>query len=219
MPQGVQALLALLILLPGFVSARIARNISAPSNQTNVERIVEALIFSFFIYVLHLLLFGGTLPVDWSTTPDNPLHYAIHVYQGRLAFLSVSPVLLGVLWGGLRYHDAILSLLRRCRITDRTNDVSVWNGTLRALSGSVQVGLSDGREIVAWLQRYFDSGKERPFFWSRPLGSGRMEVESPFQDLKYSLQINRRSATSCSSVKSPRQQHLRYNLDSRRAFP
>ena len=164
MPQGIQALLALFILLPGFVSARIARNISAPSNQTDVERIIEALIFSFFIYVLYLLLFGGTLPVDWSTTPDNPLHYSIHVYQGRLAFLSVTPVLWGVLWGALRYHDAILSLLRRCRITDRTNDVSVWNGTLRALSGSVQVGLSDGREIVGWLQRYSDLGEERSLF-------------------------------------------------------
>lgn len=169
MPQGVQALLALLVLLPGFVSARIARSISAPSVQTDAERIIDALIFSFYIYVLYLFVFGATLPLGWSLPPNSARveDYLVHVNHLRLAFLCVAPVLLGVAWGALQHRDAVLRRLRQWKLTDRTNDVSVWNGTLKEFSGSVQVGLADGREIVGWLQRYSDIGDERSLFLAR----------------------------------------------------
>ena len=167
MPQGIQAILALFVLLPGFVSARISRHISTPSEQSDVERIIEALIFSFFIYVLYLLFFGGVPPVDWRAAQDNALHYSLLVHKGRLAFLSLAPICLGLSWGALQYHDSALRLLRHVHVTDRTNDVSVWNGTLKTLSGTVQVGLSDGRQIVGWLRRYSDLGDERSLFLER----------------------------------------------------
>lgn len=164
MPQGVQALLALLILLPGFVSARVARSISAPSTQTDTERIIDALIFSFFIYLLYLFLFGGVLPFNWSSSGGSS---AGHVNRLRLFFLCFAPVVLGVIWGALQHRDAVLGPLRSWNITDRTNAVSVWNGTLKALSGTVQVGLADGREVVGWLQQYSDTVEERSLFLTR----------------------------------------------------
>ncbi len=169
MPQGIQALLALLALLPGFVSARIGRSISAPSVQTDAERIIDALIFSFYIYVLYLFIFGATLPLAWSFPPNSAQmeDYSVHVDRLRLTFLCVAPVLLGVVWGALQHRDAVLSRLRKWRVTDRTNDVSIWNGTLKEFSGSVQVGLADGREVVGWLQRYSDIGDERSLFLAR----------------------------------------------------
>ncbi len=166
MPQGVQALLALLVLLPGFVSARIARSISAPSIQTDTERIIDALIFSFYLYTFYLVLFGATLPFVWNGNPDalSTGIYAIHVNRLRLAFLCISPVILGVIWGTLEHRDMILSVLRKARLTDRTNAVSVWNGTLKEMGGTVQVGLSDDRNVVGWLQQYSDLGTERSLF-------------------------------------------------------
>ena len=166
MPQGFQALLALLVLLPGFVSARIAHSLSAPSEQTDVERIIDALIFSFFVYILYLLLFGGTLPLDWSTsaTQTDSAHFAVHVRRLRLLYLCLSPILLGVAWGSLQHRDAVLRRLRDWKLTNRTNEVSIWNARLRQYNGTVQVGLSDGREIVGWLQQYSDISADHSIF-------------------------------------------------------
>ncbi len=169
MPQGLQAVLALLVLLPGFVSARISRSLSAPSSQSDIERIIDALIFSFFIYIAYLFVFGGTLPLLWSATPDagHVPNYALRVSYGRLTFLCLTPVLFGLAWGSLQHRDAILAPMRRCKLTDRTNDVSVWNGALKEHGGSVQVGLADGREVVGWLQQYSDCEDERSLFLAR----------------------------------------------------
>jgi hypothetical protein len=71
-PQGLQTLVALLILLPGFVSARIARSLSAQVQQSELERVIEALIFSFFNYVLYIAAFGTSLPIEWA--PSFQVH-------------------------------------------------------------------------------------------------------------------------------------------------
>ena len=70
-------------------------------------------------------------------------------------------------WGALQHKDAVLGILRIWTFTDRTNDVSIWNGALKEHGGSVQVGLGDGREVVGWLQQYSDIGEERSLFLAK----------------------------------------------------
>lgn len=166
MPQGLQALAALLVLLPGFVSARIARSLSAQSRQTELERVIEALIFSFFTYVIYILLLGTALPVEWTLSP-HPSHaeqYVVEVHRWRVVFLAFSSCVLGLLWGVVRSKDYLLSVLRRLGLTTRTSRESVWNDVFCTLQGTVQVGLSDGRNLMGWIRRYSDSGGERSLF-------------------------------------------------------
>lgn len=156
MPQGIQTILALFVLLPGFVSARIARALSAEATQSELERIIEALIFSFFTYVVYVGFFGANLPVQWQP--------AFHVYRWRVVFLVSMACALGFLWGIIRSKDAALRLLRWLRLTDRTSRESLWNDVLASLGGTAQVGLRDGRNLIGWIGRYSDSGTERSLF-------------------------------------------------------
>jgi uncharacterized membrane protein YjjB (DUF3815 family) len=50
MPPTLQALAALLVLLPGFLAAYILQALCVRRRQTELDKIVEALIFSFLIY-------------------------------------------------------------------------------------------------------------------------------------------------------------------------
>jgi hypothetical protein len=167
MPQGVQALLALLILLPGFVSARIARMMSARSQMSELERVTEALIFSFFTYVIYLLLFGPHLPLEWRTDPTASGRYSFEVFRARVFFLGAFSVLLGFGWGYIKGHDLLLKLLRKWKMTERTSRESVWNDAFVSLGGTVQVGLADGTSAIGWLGRYSDTGEERALFLER----------------------------------------------------
>lgn len=166
MPQGLQALIALFVLLPGFISARIARSLSTQTQQSELERIIEALILRFFLYSIYIVVFGTTLPIEWSLTIDaaKVSHYAVVVHRWRVALLIATAVLLGVVWGAVRSTDLVLNILRRLHLTVKTNGESVWNNVFYSLRGTVQVGLEDGRIVRGWLSRYSDGGQERSLF-------------------------------------------------------
>lgn len=156
MPQGLQTLVALLILLPGFVSARIARSISAQGQQSELERVIEALIFSFFNYVIYVVLFGTSLPIEWLPS--------FQVHRWRVLFLAVMACFLGLLWGVVRSKDVILRPLRAWGLTERTSRQSVWNDAFLSLEGIAQVGLKDGRNLIGRISRYSDADGERSLF-------------------------------------------------------
>jgi Family of unknown function (DUF6338) len=149
-PQGLQTLVALLILLPGFVSARISRSLSAQAQQSELERVIEALIFSFFTYVIYVVVFGTRLPIEWLPS--------FQVHRWRVVFLAVMACALGVLWGIIRSKDLALRWLRALKLTERTSRESVWNDVFSSLGGTAQVGLHDGRKLIGWVGRYSDSG-------------------------------------------------------------
>jgi hypothetical protein len=147
------------MLLPGFVSARIARAISAQANQSELERVIEALIFSFFTYVVYIVSFGTALPIEWQP--------AFQVHPWRLIFLTGLACVLGLIWGVVGSKDLALGLLRKFGLTERTSRESVWNDVFSSLSGTAQVGLHDGRSLIGWVGRYSDSGDERSLFLER----------------------------------------------------
>lgn len=156
MPQGLQTLVALLILLPGFVSARLARSLSAQSQQSELERIVEALIFSFFNYVIYILIFGTSLPIEWLPS--------FQVHRWRIVLLALMACILGLSWGVLRSKDLLLKRLREWNLTERTSRQSVWNDVFVSLEGTAQVGLKDGRNLIGRVGRYSDADGERSLF-------------------------------------------------------
>jgi hypothetical protein len=155
-PQGLQTLVALLLLLPGFLSARIASSLSSQGQRSDLERVIEALIFSFITYVFYLALFGTSLPIDWAPS--------FQVHRWRIVFLALLACALGLIWGVVRSKDLALRPLRAMRMTERTSREFIWNDVFSNLEGSAQVGLKDGRNLVGWIGRYSDSGGERSLF-------------------------------------------------------
>lgn len=148
MPQGLQALIALLVLLPGFVSARIVRMMSAKSQQTDVERVIEALIFSFFIYVCYVLLFRISLRLGWAyTTFGGQQHYTVTVDRWHLLSLTAIALVLGFSWGFVRGHDLLLKLLRKLKLTQRSSRESVWADVFIAVPGDGFILLTESRRL------------------------------------------------------------------------
>ena len=166
MPQGLQAVLALGVLLPGFVSARIVRIMSGRIPETELERIIEALIFSFFTYVCYFALFGSALPFDWSVPISaNPAaHYGLIVHRWRLLGVVFISVALGSIWGYIKDNDIAHKLLRISGLTQRQSRQTVWGNVFLNFGGNVQVGLGDGRSVIGWLRQYSETGDERAVF-------------------------------------------------------
>jgi len=154
---GFPALAILFILLPGFLAARVFQSVAVRPEQTEADKIVEALLFSFVIYVLYMLFFGGSIPVSLESNSNKGTEgWSVHVDQWRLLALAVLAILAGGLMGFVHANDISGKLLRRMRVTQRTTGASVWNDVFHQLGGIVQVELSDGRQVLGWLRYYSD---------------------------------------------------------------
>ncbi len=138
------------------MSARVA--------QSELERIIEALIFSFFTYVVYLFLFGAHLPVSWTLATAPGSSFTFSVSRLRVCFLVLIAIGLGLGWGYVKGHDLHARLLRRFGWTERTSRESVWTDMFVSLNGTVQVGLADGKNIIGWLLRYSDTSDEKSLF-------------------------------------------------------
>ncbi len=61
MPGTLLALQVFLILLPGFSAAYIVQALATRRSQSDLERVIEAIVFSFIIYVCYVPLNSGKL--------------------------------------------------------------------------------------------------------------------------------------------------------------
>lgn len=165
MPQGLEALAVLLLLLPGFFSAKIVQMLCARPKQTELDKIIEALLFSFFTYLLFAVTLGPMLPLFWSPTVNQGgTRYVMEIDRARLALLTAYSLILGFAWGWITNHDALLKWLRWSGFTQRSSRTSVWNDIFHTLGGTVQIGLKDGRMAQGWLRCYSDEAEDSTFF-------------------------------------------------------
>lgn len=166
MPQlGFQVLSALVLLLPGFLCALVVRSLCVRPKQTEFDKIVEALVYTFVVYLAFAIIAGPDLPLGFKTEVTNGVQrYGIEFDRKRLLILGGLPFLLAFLIGLDKTNDYSARLFRKLRLTQRTTHSSVWSDTFHGLKGVVQVELADGRRIVGWLRFYSDEPDDASLF-------------------------------------------------------
>jgi hypothetical protein len=165
MPEKAEALGILLVLLPGFASAYIVQLLSSRRKQTELDKIVEALIFSLLLYLITLPFFRYSLPLAWhSGVRENSDSSQIFIVWPHLLALAILAVILAVLYAASINHDWLIAPFRWLNITERSARSSVWNDVFSDLKGYVQVGLSDGRTVMGWLRNYSDEDETQVLF-------------------------------------------------------
>jgi hypothetical protein len=166
MPASVEALGILLLLLPGFACALILQSIAIRVKQTELEKIIEALVLSFVLYLVTLPFFGYTLPVSWTVSHDGSFaNYVIRLHWRHLLALGGGAVVLAFLYGANVNRDWLLRVLRRFKVTERTARRSIWNDAFQDISQSyLNVGLEDGRSVLGYLRYYSDDWEDSSIF-------------------------------------------------------
>ena len=162
MPGKIETLAVLLILLPGLTCAYIVQHLAVRRKQSELDKLVEALIFSFAFYVLTLPFFGYALPVSWQSINNQ---FTIVLNWHYLATLAIIAVATALLYSANLNHDWLLGLFRAIRLTDRTARSSIWNDVFQDVRGRyLEVGLADGRVVIGYLRYYSDEASEASLF-------------------------------------------------------
>jgi Family of unknown function (DUF6338) len=164
-PHEFEALTVLLVLLPGFVSARIAQSLCLKPKQSDIDKVLESLLYSFLVYVIFVVSFGKALPVKINVQAAKEMtSYSIAIQKWPLAGLAGISIGLGLLVGVNGTKDISGSFLRRLGVSQRTTRNSVWNDVFHERGGAVQVGLADGRMVMGWVQHYSDDSDDSSVF-------------------------------------------------------
>ncbi|HEX2253601.1 MAG TPA: DUF6338 family protein [Thermoanaerobaculia bacterium] len=151
-----EALSILVVLLPGFLSSALLDHVVVRRGRDNVQRVVEALVFSFVIYAVLLIVLGPPvhpLPMTAGELARFPLS---RVFVGGSLLLSI---LLPSLLGLLITTDWHMKLLRRLRVTNKTSRETTWLDVFSEQQRYVIVNLSGNRRVFGW-PMYFSSNRD-----------------------------------------------------------
>lgn len=168
MPTTVVALEILLILLPGFSAAYIVQLFAIRTKQSDLEKIIEALLFSFLIYVSYGLIRHGAMPV---TVLHSSQQDALQFHRVNLLWLTGLTLLFSLLMILYVNKDGA-QWFRRIGLTDNSSRTSIWNDTFQDIqqqvdpeAGSiVQVELEDGRRVMGVVRLYSGTADECSVF-------------------------------------------------------
>jgi hypothetical protein len=162
MPATLLALQIILILLPGFSAAYVVQALATRRAQSDFERVIEAVVFSFIIYVCYIPLNHGNLPFEIVKDQSGKTEDTVSWHPTQLIWLAAVTAiftLLAVIY--IRFDGN--RLFRAIGLTERTTRNSIWNDILEheAIDNQpVQVELADGKNVLGVLLYYSDASDD-----------------------------------------------------------
>lgn len=166
MPATLLALQVFLILLPGFSAAYVVQALATRRSQSDLERVIETLVFSFIIYVCYMPLNGGRLPFHILHDPAGKGDDTVLWEPAQLAWLAVVTLAFAMVSVAYIRFDGN-RLFHLIGFTERTTRNSIWNDVFEseAIDGQpLQVELADGRSVLGSLLYYSDVAEDASIY-------------------------------------------------------
>jgi hypothetical protein len=166
MPVTLLAFQIFLILLPGLSAAYFVQALATRRTQSDLERVIEALVFSFIIYSCYIPLNHGKLPFHIEPDPTAKGNDTVLWEPAQLGWLVGVTAIFGLAAVAYIRFDGN-RLFRLVKLTERTTRNSIWNDTLESEAFSeqpVQVELGDGRNVLGVLLYYSDVAEDASLF-------------------------------------------------------
>jgi hypothetical protein len=162
LPDSIEVLNILLFLIPGFISSVVLNTVTVRKGERKeLQRIVEALIFSMLVYAIYSL-FGRSpiLPDSQNVAAYDPL---------SLLILSSLALALPLVIGLFVTNDWHMWVARKLRITNKTSRSSLWYDVFAEQQRYVIVYFKDGSRVCGWPRHYSDDPDAPYIFLTDPL--------------------------------------------------
>ena len=166
MPATLLALQVFLILLPGFSAAYVVQALATRRSQSDLERVIEALVFSFIIYVCYMPLNGGKLPFHIVHDPSGKGDDTVLWEPAQLAWLAAVTFVFALASVAYVRFDGN-RLFHWINLSERTTRNAIWNDVFEseAIDGQpLQVELADGRSVLGSLLYYSDVAEDAALY-------------------------------------------------------
>ncbi|MHB8755801.1 MAG: DUF6338 family protein [Candidatus Acidiferrales bacterium] len=162
---GFQTVAVLLVLLPGFVAAGLIHALCVRPTQTEFDKLIEALIYSFVVYVTFVMAFHRfPLQSIRTTQAGSTTYYLSRIHPSDLVVLFAIGIALGLFLSASITNDFHGKVFRALRITERTSRPSIWQDVFSEMNYYVQVQFQDGRSLIGYPRYFSDSPEQSSLF-------------------------------------------------------
>ena len=187
MPTTIQALQIIVLLLPGFITASIINMLVFSKGRTDLDKVVEALAYSFIIFTIYTLFFDS-LPIQFT---DKGEIKKIIFDKNAFIFIFLISIFIGLIISWLKTHDFHMKLLRLdflrlnfknkilkriipflnkianiFKFTNRTSRSSTWSDAFMDNMSYIIINFKDERRLQGWPEKYSDDPDEGFIFLS-----------------------------------------------------
>ncbi|OEU83958.1 MAG: hypothetical protein BA865_01010 [Desulfobacterales bacterium S5133MH4] len=159
-----QALILLTFLLPGFLSMAVLDMLTPASKRDNLQKIVNALIFSFVIYATYALILKEYPVLLVQKTIGAEKQYVINFAGGSILFLLIISILIPVALSASIKYDLHMRFFRWLRVTDRTSRTNVWFDVFTDIKSYIIINFEDGRRLYGWPEYFSDDPDDKSLF-------------------------------------------------------
>jgi hypothetical protein len=160
----IEAVVVLLFLLPGFLASRLKQHLTVNREQSELDKIVEALLYSFIIYTTFSFV-AKSLPVALDTETKGPItEYSLRSNRFQLLLLTTLAFLVALAMSYAANHDIWGRFFRWIKATNRSWRDTIWSDVFHNFGGAVQVELSDSRIVMGWLKYFSDRPGDSSLF-------------------------------------------------------
>jgi hypothetical protein len=164
-----QAIQILVFLLPGFFSEMIVRKLVVKKEKTELQSVIEALVFSLITYVLYSVIISRSpieLRVNGDPSADGVSTFTVAT-TNTLWLLLIS-ILVSVIWVIILNYDLDMKLLRKLKITKRSGYENAWLGVFEDKQQYIVLNFADGRRLMGWPKCYSDDDENQCLYLTRP---------------------------------------------------
>jgi hypothetical protein len=159
-----EALSLLIFLLPGFLSMAILDMLTPGKRTDNLQKIINALIFSLIVYSIYFLIFEDypIIPIEKDAQSNKDI--LIDSHRLNLLILVVISLGIALIMGYLIKKDLHMKFLRWLNVTDRTSRSNVWFDVFTDKKSYVIVNFKDGRRLFGWPEYFSDDPNDQTIF-------------------------------------------------------
>jgi hypothetical protein len=165
----------LFLLIPGIIALGIIKSIGPKRPRSDFESGIQIFVYGVVCYAIAGFLEGlyiwrwSTGKSFWDTVGGSSLGLATlnpdsGLGAGQIAFTTIVAIFVGCAVAKLQTHSIPHRILRSLGLTQRTNEVDIWQLTLNSpdIDSWVTVRHHDnGKVYQGWVRGYSDGGDER----------------------------------------------------------
>ncbi len=155
-----EALNIFLFLIPGFFSAIIFDQLTFRKEKDTLSKLIESLIFSFFIYSLSSFV-SDNFPIILKSFKENDVtKYLIEFNNDSIVYILIFSILIPIILSFFQNRDYMMRMMRYIKITDKTARETVWIDVFTDHKKYITINFKDGRRLLGWPMYYSNNPNE-----------------------------------------------------------
>jgi len=157
-----------MLLMPGLLSSAIYNQIRRKADVSTFEKIVEAFIFTFLVYIAINISYTWS-PLAKAIKTDGQITYELTNDLCLILMTLGYAIIFPLIWGAIVHHDLHMRLFRFAKLTDRTSRDTAWDDVFTDEKRYITIHLKDGRRIAGW-PLYYSNNKNEGFIFLSQAG-------------------------------------------------